>query len=109
MYEENLSHIQFILPTEPRHLGIICTIVHFVHILYYILYTIEFLFIFTLLAGKIDNIVRQWAGCPRKWFLDFRRKTEFFIKYMEFRGIPRNFAEFRGIFTVKIGGMSWTP
>jgi hypothetical protein len=31
-------------------------------------------------------------GCPREWFFDFRRNTEFFGAI---HGILRNFAEFR--------------
>jgi hypothetical protein len=44
-----------------------------------------------------------WVGCPRLWFFDFRWKTEYLMKYIEFPGIvtvevggiPRNFADFR--------------
>ncbi len=59
--------------------------------------------------------VGQKVGCPRKWFFDYPRNTEFFEGFKKFRGIfivkicriPRNFgkfleiqrnsAEFRGI------------
>jgi hypothetical protein len=48
--------------------------------------------------------VGQKVGCPRKWFFDYPRNTEFFERYKKFRGIffvkfcriPRNFREISG-------------
>jgi hypothetical protein len=52
----------------------------------------------------IKGTVRLDLGCPRKCVFDFRRITEFFEKYTEFRGISRNFAVF---FAVKFAGIPY--
>ncbi len=49
-----------------------------------------------------QNIIGIKVGCPRKCVFNFRRNTEFFEKYTEFRGISQNSAVF---FAVKFPGI----
>jgi hypothetical protein len=48
-------------------------------------------------ARFFSEIMASELGCPRKWVFLLPRKSEFIGSGFQFRGIPQNSAEFRGI------------